>query len=128
MQPAFILLLSHLNTAKILRNNLLLEFCIEEVVNLSILRFGLFKNALSPACIITFSIQKPNDNESITYICPKSSSSSNEDDYYIEIEPQDVNEIYLQEAISDSLVWTVFMWGGRAGFELDEVLSYNMKI
>lgn len=123
MQPAFILLLSHLNTAKILRNNLLLEFCIEEVVNLSILRFGLFKNALSPACIITFSIQKPNDNESITYICPKSSSSSNEDDYYIEIEPQDVNEIYLQEAISDSLVWTVFMWGGRRDLSLMKSLA-----
>lgn len=122
MQPAFILLLSQLNTAKIFRNNLLSEFCVEEVVNLSILRFGLFKNALSPACIITFLIQSPSYNESITYICPKS-SSSNEDNYYIKIEPQDVNEIYLQEAILDSLVWTTFMWGGRRDLSLMKSLA-----
>lgn len=122
MQPAFMLLLSQLNTAKNFRNNLLSEFCVEEVINLSILRFGLFKDAVSPACIITFLIQKPNYNESITYICPKP-SSSDEDNFYIKIEPQDVNEVYLQEAISDSLVWTVFMWGGRRDLSLMKSLA-----
>jgi hypothetical protein len=122
MQPAFMLLLSQLNTAKTFRNTLLSEFCVEEVTNLSFLRFGLFKNAVSPACIITFSIQKPNYDESITYICPKS-SSSNEDNYYIKIEPQDINEINLQEAIWEPLVWTVFMWGSRRDLSLMKSLS-----
>ncbi len=121
MQPAFILLLSQVGTAKNFRDNLLSNFCVEEIVNLSILRFGLFKDAISPTCIITLSVQKPT-GEPITYICPKP-NSNNEDNYYIRIEPQDINEVYLQEALSDSLVWTVFMWGGKRDLSLMKSLA-----
>jgi len=93
MQPAFILLLSQVGSSKNFRGNLFLEFCVKEIINLSILRFGLFKDAISPTCIITLSAQKSSD-ESIIYICPKS-SSNNEDNYYIRVEPQDINEIHL---------------------------------
>jgi len=125
MQPAFMLILSQLGTAKKFRNNLFSEFCVEEVVNLSILRFVLFENATSPACIITFSVQAPEIDHSIIYICPKP-SRDNEDNYYIKIEPQDINAIYQQEAIYQPLVWTVLMWGGRRDLNLIQALSrYN---
>jgi len=122
MQPAFMLLLSQSSKATTFRNNLLSEFCVEEVVNLSIVRFGLFKNAISPACIITFSVQKPDDEIPINYICPKS-SKGNEGNYYIRIDPQDINLIYQQEAKFKPLAWTVLMWGGRRDLNLIEFLS-----
>ena len=121
MQPIFILLLSQWGNAKRFRDNLFSEFCVEEIINLSILRFGLFKDAISPACIITLSVQKPDTEHSLIYICPKA-SSNDEDNYYIQIEPQDINEIYLQEAIWQPLVWTVLMWGGRRDLNLMQVL------
>lgn len=121
MQPAFILLLSQVGTAKNFRDNFLSNFCVEEIVNLSILRFGLFKDAISPTCIITLSAQKPT-GEPITYICPKP-NSNHEDNYYIRIEPQDINEIYLQEAICQPFVWTALMWGGRRDLNLMEILA-----
>ncbi len=126
MQPAFILLLSQVRTAKNFRNNLLSGFCVEEIVNLSILRFGLFKDAISPTCVITLSVQKPT-GEPITYICPKP-NSNHEDNYYIRIEPQDINEIYLQEAIRQPFIWTALMWGGRRDLNLMDVLSRHENL
>ena len=127
MQPVFILILSQLGTAKEFRNNLFSEFCVEEIINLAILRFEIFKNAISPACIITLSVQKPDIEHSIVYICPKP-SCSNEDNYYIKIEPQDINTIYLQEAIWQPLVWTVLMWGGRRDLNLMQGLSRHESL
>ena len=126
MQPAFILLLSQVGTAKNFRNNLLSAFCVEEIVNLSILRFGLFKDAISPTCVITLSVQKPT-GEPITYICPKP-NSNHEDNYYIRIDPQDINEIYLQEAIRQPFIWTALMWGGRRDLNLMDILSRHENL
>ena len=126
MQPAFILLLSQVGTAKNFRNNLLSGFCVEEIVNLSILRFGLFKDAISPTCVITLSVQKPT-GEPITYICPKP-NSNHEDNYYIRIEPQEINEICLQEAIRQPFIWTALMWGGRRDLNLMDVLSRHENL
>ena len=122
MQPVFILILSQLGTAKEFRNNLFSEFCVEEIINLAVLRFEIFKNAISPACIITLSVQKPDIEHLTVYICPKP-NCSNEDNYYIRIEPQDINTIYLQEAIWQPLVWTVLMWGGRRDLNLIQHLA-----
>ncbi|MBD2318366.1 HsdM family class I SAM-dependent methyltransferase [Phormidium tenue] len=127
MQPVFILILSQLGTAKEFRNNLFSEFCVEEIINLAILRFEIFKNAISPACIITLSVQKPDIEHSTVYICPKP-NCSNEDNYYIKIEPQDINTIYLQEAIWQPLVWTVLMWGGRRDLNLIQHLARHESL
>lgn len=127
MQPVFILILSQLGTAKEFRNNLFSEFCVEEIINLAILRFEIFKNAISPACIITLSVQKPDIEHSTVYICPKP-NCSNEDNYYIKIEPQDINTIYLQEAIWQPLVWTVLMWGGRRDLNLIQHLARHNNL
>lgn len=111
MQPAGILVFSQKETAKIFRKKLFSNFKISEIVNLSALRFGLFRNSISPSCIITLCNVSP-DGKPLTYICPKP-VRTHEDDYRIIIEPQDIDEFSPHEAINDSLVWTTLMWGNR---------------
>ncbi|AFY46878.1 type I restriction-modification system methyltransferase subunit [Nostoc sp. PCC 7524] len=126
MQPALALIFNQVGTAQAFRARLFSEFKIEEIVNLSALRFGLFKDAISPACVITMSVTPP-DGEPLTYICPKP-VMTNQDDYYIVIEPYDVNTIYPQEAISNPLVWTALMWGGRRDLSLVRRLAKDKNL
>ncbi|MBD2392249.1 N-6 DNA methylase [Aphanizomenon flos-aquae NRERC-008] len=121
MQPALALIFNQVGTAQEFRSRLFSEFKIDEIVNLSALRFGLFKDAISPACIITMSAMPP-DGEPLIYICPKP-VMTNEDDYHIVIEPDYINIIYPQEAITDPLIWTALMWGGRRDLNLIRRLS-----
>ena len=119
MQPAMPILFNQ--KAKKFRDLLFTEFKIEEVVNLSALRFGLFKDAISPTCIITLRITEM-DNEPLTYICPKPSLMG-EDDYRIIIEPQDINSIYPDEINRTPFVWATLMWGSRRDLSLMEKLA-----
>ncbi len=126
MQPAMALIFNQVGTAQKFRSRLFSEFKIDEIVNLSALRFGLFKDAISPACIITMSVMPP-DGEPLTYICPKP-VMTNDDDYHIVIEPYDINIIYPQEAIANPLVWTALMWGGRRDLSLIKRLSNELNL
>ncbi len=126
MQPALALIFNQVSTAQEFRVRLFSEFKIDEIVNLSALRFGLFKDAISPACIITMSVILP-DGEPFTYICPKP-VMTNEDNYHIVIEPPDINTIYPQEAIANPLVWTALMWGGRRDLSLMKRLSKESNL
>jgi len=116
IQPAMSLIFDRVGTASKFRKKFFNSFKVEEIINLSALRFGLFKNATSPVCIVTMKPTPP-DGEPLTYICPKPAHTG-EDDYRIIIEPQDINPIYLHEAAEDPLVWTALMWGGRRDFVL----------
>jgi type I restriction-modification system DNA methylase subunit len=111
MQPASILLFSQHENANMFRKKLFTKYRINEVVNLSSLRFGLFENSISPSCIITLSVIN-NDDNTFNYICPKP-ALSNEDDYRIIIEPNDINEINVQEVIKEPVLWTALMWGNK---------------
>ena len=126
MQPAGVLIFNQIGTAKEFRQKLFSEFKVEEIVNLSALRFGLFKDAISPSCIVTM-LANPSDGKPLSYICPKP-AHTNEDDYRIVIEPADINLIYVQETIADSLVWTALMWGGRRDLVLLRRLSQQENI
>ena len=126
MQPAGVLIFNQISTAQEFRQKLFSEYKVDEIVNLSALRFGLFKDAISPTCIVTMSAELPN-GEPLSYICPKP-VASNEDDYRIVIEPYDINLIYPQEAIQDSLVWTALMWGGRRDLALLRRLSQQHNL
>jgi len=83
MQPAGVLIFNQIGTAKEFRQKLFSEFKVEEIVNLSALRFGLFQDAIAPACIITICVDQP-DGEPLSYICPKP-VCTNKDDYHIVI-------------------------------------------
>ena len=116
LQPAGAVLFNRKPTADRFRRRLFGGYRVDEVVNLSVLRFGLFKNAISPACIIRMGPQEP-DGMPIEYTCPKP-SCTREDDYHVVIEPHDRNPIYAEEAASDCLVWTALAWGGRRDLAL----------
>jgi len=126
IQPAMPLIFNQNEPARKFRNTLFSEFKIEEIVNLSALRFRLFKDANSPPCVITMSVTPP-DGEPLTYICPKP-VMTNQDDYYMVIEPYDINVIYPQEAISNPLVWTALMWGGKRDLSLVRRLAKYKNI
>lgn len=121
LQPAGSLLHNQVSTAKKLRRKLFAEYKVDEVVNLSALRFGLFKQAISPTCIVTMRSSPP-DGQPLLYTCPKSTNTS-EDDYRIVIEPHDTHFIYPQEAASDALVWAALIWGGRRDLAFIRELS-----
>lgn len=93
------------------RKKLFRDYKIEEVVNLSDLRFFLFEKAVSPPCIITMRAESP-DGKSIQYICPKK-RGTDEDYRQILIEPMDINFVQLNEAIKDSWIWSALMWGNH---------------
>jgi hypothetical protein len=116
-QPAMSLLFNQSGPSRKFRSRLFNEFKVEEVVNLSALRFSLFeKKAISPACIITFRPCPPN-TEPLIYICPKPSCTSS-DDYRVIIEPHDVNKIHPHEAAANPFIWAAMMWGGRRDYVL----------
>jgi len=111
LQPAMGMLFNRIGTALKFREKFFNTFNVEEVTNLSALRFGLFKSAVSPACIVTLQPTPPT-GEPLIYISPKPVCTS-EDDYRIIIEPHDINEVYPHEAAKDPIAWTALMWGGR---------------
>jgi hypothetical protein len=111
IQPTGGIISNQVTTAKKFRRKLFEEYKVEEVVNLSALRFILFPTAISPACIVTMRPSPP-DGEAFTYICPKPTHTA-EDDTRIFIEPHDINTIYPDEAANDPWVWLALMWGGR---------------
>ena len=121
MQPAGVMIFNQIRTAQEFRKKLFLNSKVEEIFNLSTLRFGLFKDAVSPSCVITICNTYPN-SEPLSYICPKPNQNS-EDDYHIVIEPQDISEIYPKEAVEDTFVWSTLMWGGRRDLDLVKYLS-----
>ena len=115
-RPPF-LLFNKSPPAQRLRTKLFSSLDVEEIGNLSALRFGLFSKAVGPTCIITARNQPPDPGGMLEYIVPKP-SKSNDDEYRVAIEPRDVNVVHSGEARSDPLVWSAFSWGGRRDLAL----------
>lgn len=116
IQPVGGILSNQFITAQKFRKRLFETYKIEEIVNLSALRFNLFASAISPACIVTMRGTK-SDNDAILYVCPKP-AHTNEDDYRIIIEPQDINEIYPSDIIADQSIFMTLIWGGKRDLRL----------
>lgn len=125
LQPAG-LIFHDVGPARAFRAKLFSEFKVEEVVNLSALRFGLFKGAISPACFVSMRAMEC-DGEPLLYVSPKP-VLTNEDDYRVIIEPQDIHFIRPDEAAYDRHVWTALMWGGRRDLELIRTLSRGANL
>lgn len=112
LQPSQALLTNTTSTIVEFRKRFFETYAVEEVVNFAALRFGLFKNASAPACLVTFRANSPSLEDRIVYITPKP-FRSNADDIRFLIESKDVNEIFINEAANDPTIWTILFWGGR---------------
>jgi hypothetical protein len=112
IQPASTLLFNRSPTSTEMRSKFFATYKVEEVANLSALRFSLgFASSTSPSCIITFCSFQP-DGEPFAYWCPKETVASKYH-YRIIIDSQDLNFIYPNEAQHDPYVWSALTWGGR---------------
>jgi len=116
-QPSGTLLFNSSSLARALRKRLFETFHVEEVVNFSALRFGMFKNAIGPTALVTLR-PSPLAGQPLVYISPKPTESSGDDAYRIVIEPYDIHELSPEEAAYDPFVWTALMWGGRRDLAL----------
>lgn len=110
LQPTQTLLNQSGNAVK-QREKLFSEYQAVEVVNLSALRFGLFKKAVGPASIITIKPRVGHKDYSLTYMVLKPSSAA-DNDYRFVVDPYDVHEIPSSDAANSALVWTALTWGG----------------
>lgn len=118
IQPASSLLFHRGSPACYFRKQFFTTFRVEEVVNLSALRFKVFnrkthatKTSVSPSCVVTFSPLHP-ANERFPYTSPKLTEEL-ADEFEIIVEPKDVKWVHPEEAASDADIWTVLMWGDR---------------
>ncbi len=127
LQPATVVLFNRSKPALAARRKLFQSVTVEEVVNLSALRFELFNNAVGPACLLTFRNAKPGDDAKLEYICPKPQKTS-EDQYRVVIEPQDIHSVPVRDATGDPLVWTALAWGSWRDLELLKHLSRNPNL
>lgn len=120
------LLFNRETTAAAFRYKLFTSYSFDEVVSLSAIRFGLFPNAKSAACILVFQPIAPT-GESFSYICPKPLAIGAPGDWIV-IEPRDVQAVYPDEAASDPWVWTALLWGGRRDLELVHRLARRPRL
>ncbi len=113
-------------TAADIRKKLFAEHRVEEIINLSALRFGLFANAVGPSCVICLQPARPNGS-AVTYVSPKPSYTV-DDSYRIVFDAYDYHSVLPDEAQRDHGIWTALMWGGRRDYELVQRLQRNDSI
>ena len=116
IQPVSTLLTNQLEPAQKFRDRLFKEVQIDEIVNLSVLRFKIFPDAASPPCIVSLT-RTLSEKEPFYYICPKLHLNQ-EDDYKIVIEPQDIHIVYPDDIRKYPTIWSTLMWGSRRDLEL----------
>ena len=110
------------------RSKLFSNYEVEEVTNLSKIRFKLFRGAVGPACC--FVVRKglsPGKNlgqkevqgdYAIRYVCPTSENDT-ESDYAIVVGAYDVHDVYSGEVTDGSIgIWTALVWGSRRDYQL----------
>lgn len=116
IQSASSLLFNRSGKACDFRKKLFTTFRVDEVVNLSALRFKVFnrkthstQTSIAPSCVITFKPQPPN-NERFAYISPKQVEDI-ADEFNIIVESIDDKAVYAEEAANEPEIWTMLMWG-----------------
>ena len=119
IQSASSLLFNRQPRAVTFRQKLLSSYRVEEIINLSALRFRVFrrkahatKTSVSPACVVILTPNVPIAENRITYVSPKHVDQVF-DDFQIIVEPHDRCTLTVREAASDAVVWSTLMWGSN---------------
>jgi hypothetical protein len=122
IQPAGALLFNISGPAKNFRKRLFMRYKVDEIVNLSALRFlNLFPNVVGPACIINMRSTPP-DGKALAYWTPKQTGNQN-DQVRVIIDEQDLNWIWPEEAADNPTAWPALTWGGRRDLALIQYLK-----
>jgi len=123
IQAASSLLFNRSRPACEFRQKFFSTFRVEEVVNLSAIRFKVFnrkdsstKPSVSPSCVVIFQPQPP-DNKRFAYISPKQTEDM-ADEFAIVIDPHDCKMIYSGEAAVNQDIWSALMWGNHRDYAL----------
>ncbi len=108
------------------RNRFFTEFDVQEVINLSALRFDLFEKAIGPACIVTLSPRQPVAS-TFSYLSPKPQRTA-EDEYSIAVAQHDANAIPQRLAADDPGVWAALAWGSHRDLALIRRLAQFQSV
>jgi hypothetical protein len=116
IQSASSLLFNRSGPACEFRKKFFTTFCVEEIVNLSALRFKVFnrktrltQKSVAPSCVVTF-LPQEESNSDFSYVSPKLAEDFTEE-FDMLIEPIDVKRMQIREACHDSDIWSALMWG-----------------
>jgi hypothetical protein len=100
------------------RQKLFTTFRVEEIVNLSALRFKIFsrktgstRKSVAPSCLISFKPQSP-DDERFAYVSPKQTDGLTEE-LDIAIEAGDIRSVHPDHAANIPEIWAVLSWGNH---------------
>ena len=117
-------ILFNIGSATKFRNQLFSRHQIEQIYNLSALRFRIFqkrwhttKRSVAPVCIVILRRKQPSAQNVIRYVSPKSIRPL-VDEFTIVVGPNDVRMLSLTDATSDSAIWSMLMWGSARDIQL----------
>ena len=131
VQSASSLLFNRDSKAVEFRRKLFGTFSVQEIVNLSALRFRVFRRrtrsvnqSVAPACVILFRSETPLPADQITYISPKR-IERHDDEFRIMIEPGDRRRLTVNDATDNEVIWSALMWGNPRDLTfLKRLLTY----
>lgn len=134
IQSASSLLFNRSGKAVAFRQKFFNAFAVEEVVNLSALRFKVFnrkthseKSSIAPSCVVIFRPLPPDHQQWISYVSPKQVNDL-ADEFDIVFEPHDVKRVLPQEAAEKAEVWSELMWGNSRDRALIRRLQHHRTI
>jgi hypothetical protein len=132
--PAEGILFNHQDKALAFQKEWLSTYTIEQVINLSDMRFYLFDGADSPTLIVRYRKEKPDIKiGSIDYITPKTELETIRAEI-LSISPDDQKKVRLREVLYDlsnkeaALVWKQSFWGTPRDRKFLERLSAIPKL
>jgi hypothetical protein len=106
------------------RSELFSRYRVQEIYNLSALRFKVFKRkthttktSVAPACVVIMDRELPLDESAITYVSPKHLRPF-VDEFTIIVEANDRRHLRPGDAIADPLIWSKLMWGSPRDLQL----------
>ena len=117
-------MLFNIGAASRFRRQIFSTHQIEQVFNLSALRFRVFQRrwhttnkSVAPVCIVILRRDPPAVDNLVSYVSPKSVRPL-VDEFTILIEPSDYRTVSNSEAITDSTIWSTLMWGSARDAQL----------
>jgi hypothetical protein len=133
IQSASSLLFNRSGTAREFRRKFFASCCVEEVINLSALRFELFrrkaradKASIAPSCVIILRA-KSDPLEAIRYVTAKQAENS-VDEFGLAIHPADVRTVLPSDAAHNEQIWAALMWGDHRDVSFLRVLESKLTL